>query len=61
MTASGYIEPAPGRGPDDPTEYELAAARLSPKELRKWVRAHYRTRYIPDEALKAAGVDGNWL
>ena len=61
MTSTGYIEPLPGRGPNDLTEYEVAVKSLVPKALRKWVRNHYRTKYVPEEVLKAEGLEDRWL
>ena len=53
------------RGPDEPTAYEAEAARLglateeaqaADLRLRQWVRVHYRSLYVPEPVLLAAGI-----
>jgi hypothetical protein len=39
------------READEPTEYERAAAHLSPVELRCWIRKHYTKCYVPEDVL----------
>ena len=45
------------RGPDDPTEYEVAAKTLSQVELVAWVRRWYLSRYVPEEVLADLGLE----
>jgi hypothetical protein len=49
------------RGPNDPTEYEVAIKSLAPEALRKWVRSNYRTKYVPEDVLKTEGLEDRWL
>jgi len=53
------------RGPDELTAYEVEAARLgltteeaqaADPQLRQWVRLHYRSLYVPESVLLAAGI-----
>ena len=48
------------RGPDDPTEYDLAVKRLGPTgpAIEAWVRQWCWTRYVPEDVLKAMGLTG---
>jgi hypothetical protein len=48
------------RGPDDPTEYDLAAATLPPADLDAWVRKWWRSRYVPEKVLARLGLDDPW-
>ena len=57
---SGYLEQKPLRGPDEPTEYELAAARLDDAALRAWVERNYRSKYVPEEVLRTYGLRDSW-
>ena len=61
MTSTGWIEPLSMRGPNDPTEYEVAVKSLAPEALRRWVRSNYRTKYVPEDVLKTEGLEDRWL
>ena len=60
LTQAGYPEQKPLRSPDEPTEWDLAAARLEGVRLEDWVRSNYRTRYVPEEVLAAYGFRDPW-
>ena len=44
------------RGPDEPTEYDLAAKALGPDELTAWIRKWYWTKYVPEDVLIKMGL-----
>ena len=39
-----------------PTEYEKRAATATPAELAAWVRANYRSYYVPEAVLDRMGL-----
>ena len=44
------------RGPNEPTEFDVVAARGSKAEVAAWVRQWYRTKYVPEDMLKELGL-----
>lgn len=50
------------RGPDEPTEYDLALAQLgaSSPELDDWVRKWYLSKYVPEDVLVKMGLEYRW-
>jgi hypothetical protein len=50
------IIPSWMRGPDEPTEYDLAAKALGPDELTAWIRKWYWTKYVPEDVLIKMGL-----
>ena len=48
------------RGPDEPTEYEVAVKTLSPDELADWVRKWYLSNYVPEAVLLDMGLEHRW-
>ena len=47
------------RGPNEPTEYDLALAKFGPgsPELDAWIRKWYWTKYVPENVLIKMGLD----
>ena len=64
MKASARRGAPPKVDPIVPTEFELLVKRLGiDNELaathpisRHWIKVHYRTRYVPEGVLDAAGI-----
>ena len=50
------LPPAYMRGPNEPTEYDLAAKALGPDELTAWIRKWYWTKYVPEDVLIKMGL-----
>ena len=50
------------RGPNEPTEYDLAAKQfgLDSPELKSWVRRNYLSKYVPEDVLLAMGLEHPW-
>ena len=46
------------RGPNEPTEYDLALAKFGPgsPELDAWIRKWYWTKYVPENVLIKMGL-----
>ena len=68
LSRSFTIMPAELRGPDEPTEFDLEAARLgltgasearlvANSDLLVWVRRWYRTKYVPENLLEKWGLE----
>jgi hypothetical protein len=53
---NGYLEQAALRGPDEPTEWDLASARLNAVDLREWVCCNWQRVYVPEEVINAIGL-----
>ena len=53
---NGYLVPTHERGPNDPTEYELASQSLCPRDLEAWVFKWWRTKYVPEDVLTRLGL-----
>lgn len=59
---TNWCQPMIFAGPQQPTEFERRVqalglrseqAMLRSKELREWVRAHWKSRYVPEALLTA--------
>jgi hypothetical protein len=46
----------PSQAAPQPTEFELAQARCTPEQLKAWAKAHWRSRYVPEELLLDWGI-----
>lgn len=48
------------RGPNDPTDYEVAVKTLDAAALEAWILRWYRSRYVPEAELDRRGLKVYW-